>query len=96
MFSCVMPEQRVPQEHPLREIRNLTDGRGFEVVECICSCGLEEGSNPTPFVNSVSGKIHYNGNSGSQDLDDERLHDRATAGGPLQVIFETSNSVAKL
>ncbi len=25
MFSCVTLEQRVPQDHPLREIRKLTD-----------------------------------------------------------------------
>ena len=25
MFSCVSLEQRVPQDHPLREIRKLTD-----------------------------------------------------------------------
>ena len=25
MFSCVTLEQRVPQDHPLREIRRLTD-----------------------------------------------------------------------
>jgi dihydroxyacetone kinase len=43
MFSCVTPEQRVPQEHPLREIRKLHALAGTIFIHNLVGAAAAEG-----------------------------------------------------